>query len=126
MSKIQNISIETKKSLNLSGQNINLSQTNLDYLQISRKSRFVSKVSTCFDNLDVNIDRDKKKLISTRRIISTVFKSKSRHDGRSRSQSRLVSTAKTSNLREYPKYKFRSNFEWLGYFSLKKNKHQVC
>ncbi len=32
---------------------------NLDYLQISRKSRFVSKVSTCLDDLDKNLDTSK-------------------------------------------------------------------
>ena len=60
MSKIQNISIETKKvSIYL-----NLSWKNLDYLQISQKSRFVSKVSIYLDSLDKNLDTAKSRLKS--------------------------------------------------------------
>jgi hypothetical protein len=37
-------------------KSLDLSRQNLDYLQISRKSRFVSKVSIYLDDLDKNLN----------------------------------------------------------------------
>ena len=90
MSKIQNISIETKKvSIFLDKISIYLDKILITYKYL-KKSRFVSKVSISLDNLDKNLDtslsrlksldfknldREKKKLISIVEKISTVFKS---------------------------------------------------
>ncbi len=78
------------------------------------KSRKSWRVSTNLNNLNKNLDasksrlknldfknlnREKKKLISTAEKISTIQKSSSQHEGRSRSRSRLVSTVETPMLR---------------------------
>ncbi len=52
MSKIQNISIETKKV------SIFLDKISITYKYL-KKSRFVSTISICLDNLDKYLDKDK-------------------------------------------------------------------
>jgi hypothetical protein len=80
---------------------------NLESLDLSRRSRFVSTISINIST-KINLDRKisilkistekKKKLISTVEKISTSFKNRSRRDGRSRSRSRLVSTSRPPSL----------------------------
>ncbi len=59
MSKIQNISIETKKvSIFLDKISIYLDKISITYKYLE-KSRFVSTISICLDNLDKYLDKDK-------------------------------------------------------------------
>ena len=59
MSKIQNISIETKQvSIFLDKILIYLDKISITYKYL-KKSRFVSTISICLDNLDKYLDKDK-------------------------------------------------------------------